>query len=174
MDWKNIVSTVAPWVGAAIGGPLGSTAVSVVADALGLSEKTESAIKQAISGTTPEQMLALKKADQEFAVRMQELGFSQVKDLEAIAAGDRDSARKREMEVKDHTPRNLAYAITVGFFSVLLLLMFADFPENSKEVLYIMLGTLGTSWTACISYYFGSTAGSKVKSELLAKAPAVK
>jgi hypothetical protein len=153
---------------------MGSAAVGVVADALGLSEKTEGAIKQALAGATPEHMLALKKADQDFAVKMQELGFAQVKDLESIAAGDRDSARKREMEVKDHTPRNLAYAITVGFFSVLMFLMFADLPDKSKDVLYIMLGTLGTSWTACISYYFGSTNGSKAKSELLARAQPVK
>jgi hypothetical protein len=39
----------------------------VIANALGLDEKTEDAIKNALSGTTPDQLLALKKADQDFA-----------------------------------------------------------------------------------------------------------
>lgn len=169
MDWKNLIGTVAPWISAAIGGPLGSAAVGAVSDALGLSDKTEESIKQALTGVTPEQMLAIKKADQEFQLKMQELGFNQIKDLSLIEANDRDSARKREMEVKDHTPRNLAYAITIGFFSTLLFLMFAEIPDKSKDVLYIMLGTLQTAWGACIAYYLGSTSGSKAKSELLAK-----
>ena len=93
MDWKSIVSTVAPWIGTALGGPLGGMAVSAVADAFGLPDKTEETIKQALSGAAPEQMLALKNADQAFALQMQELGFKQVKDLEAIAADDRKDAR---------------------------------------------------------------------------------
>lgn len=169
-DWKGLVSTVAPWIGAAIGGPMGMAAVETVAGALGLSEKTENAVKQALSGVTPDQMLALKKADQEFALKMQELGFAHIKDLEQIAAGDRDSARKREIEVKDKTPRNLAYAITLGFFGVLTFMMLKTVPTESRDILNIMLGALGTSWTGVIAYYYGSTAGSKAKSELLAKA----
>lgn len=168
MDWKSVISTVAPWLGTALGGPLGGAAVGAVADALGLSEKTEGAIKQALAGVTPEQMLAMKTADQSFAIEMQKLGFTNVQAMEQIAAGDRDSARKREIEVKDHTPRNLAYAITIGFFSILAVLMFGDIPTGSKEVLYIMLGTLGTAWTGVISYYFGSTSGSVEKTKLLA------
>jgi hypothetical protein len=40
MDWKSIVSTVAPWIGTALGGPLGGMAVEAAAKALGISEKT--------------------------------------------------------------------------------------------------------------------------------------
>lgn len=181
MDWKNVVGKVAPVLGAALGGPLGGAAVSAIADALGLSEKTEEAVKNALSGTTPEQLLALKKADQDFAVRMEELGlkkeelsFTNEKDQLQIAAGDRDSARKREMAVGDHTARNLAYAITIGFFSVLFTLMFAEVDTGAKEILYVMLGSLGTAWTSVMAYYFGSTAGSKLKTELLSKAEPIK
>jgi len=170
MDWKQIVGTVAPWIGTALGGPLGGMAVGAIADALGLSDKTEDALKQAISGATPEQMLALKKADQDFAVRMQELGFQNTQALEKIAADDRDSARKREMTVMDWTPRILACAITLGFFSVLATMMRNELPKEGRDALLIMLGALGTSWTSVIAYYFGSTAGSRAKTDLIAKA----
>lgn len=180
MDWKNVVGAVAPVLGAALGGPLGGAAVGVIANALGLNEQTEEAIKNALSGTTPEQLLSLKNADNDFRVKMEELGlqreqlsFGHAKEQLQIAAVDRDSARKREMTVGDKTTRNLAYAITVGFFGVLGSLMGFDIDASSKDVLLIMLGTLGTAWTGVIAYYFGSTAGSKQKTELLAKAKPV-
>ena len=174
MDWKNVVATVAPYLGAAVGGPLGSAAMTVIADTLGLSEKTEGAIKQALSGTTPEQLLALKKADLEFSVRMKEIGFTNAKDMEALAVSDRDSARKREVSVGDKTARNLAYAITAGFFGILIFLLLGDAPEGSRDILNIMLGSLGASFTGVIAYYFGSTAGSSKKTDLLARAEATK
>jgi hypothetical protein len=168
MDWKNVVATISPWIGTALGGPLGGMAVTAVADALGLSDKTEGAIKQALSGATPEQMLNLKKADQDFALKMKELGFANLKDMEQIAVNDRDSARKREMEVKDNTPKILAYAMTIGFFSILTFMLFKAVPLESRDLLNIMLGMLGTSFVSVISYYFGSTAGSSEKTRLLA------
>ena len=173
MDWKAVIGTVAPWIGAALGGPLGSAAVTAAANALGLSETTENALKTALGGVTPEQMLALKNADQEFQIRMQELGFANAKDMEQLAVDDRSSARQREMAVGDKTVRNLAYAITTGFFGILIALMVVDIQADSKEVLYVMLGSLGTAWTGVIAYYFGSTRGSQMKTELLAKAAPV-
>lgn len=174
MDWKKVVGTVAPMIGSALGGPLGGMAVSVVADALGLSEKTEDAIKQAIAGATPEQMIAIKNSEQDFKLKMRELGINEVKDMEALAVQDRDSARKREMAVGDKTTRNLAYAVTLGFFGTLTALMFANVPDGSKEVLYVMVGSLGTAWCGINAYYFGSTRSSANKTELLAKAQPIK
>lgn len=169
MEWKNVLSSVSPYLGAAVGGPLGGVAVAAIASALGLSDKTEETIKDALRGATPEQVHSLKMAEQEFALKVQELGFANEQALAALSVQDRDSARKRETEVRDTTPRNLAYSITAGFFGVLLFIMFAEVHAAMKEVLYMMLGALGASWQACISYYFGSTTGSKLKSELLVK-----
>lgn len=174
MDWKSIVATVAPYLGAAVGGPLGPAAVKVIAGALGLSDTTEAAIKQVISGVTPEQMLAIKVAEQDFALQMQGLGYANAKDMEALALGDRDSARKREMSVKDSTPRNLAYGVTLGFFGILIFMMFFEVPMASRDIINIMLGTLGASFSGVVGYYFGSTANSKAKTELLARAEPIK
>lgn len=169
MDWKSIVGTVAPWLGAALGGPLGSAAVTIIADSLGLSDRTESAIKIALGAATPEQMMSIKTADQDFAIQMQALGFANERDMEALAAGDRDSARKREMVVQDKTPRNLAYVVIGGFFFILVTMMFLEVPTASRDILNIMLGTLGGSFSGVIGYYFGSSASSAAKTTLLAK-----
>lgn len=177
MDWKNLVKTVAPWIGTALGGPLGGMAVGAVADALGLSERTEDAIKTAILGASPEQMLLLKQADQQFALRMQELGFQNTKDMEALAVADRDSARKREVATGDiGTPRFLA-GIIVGSFLFMVWYVLSGKVEGLKDpVAAGMIGTLigyvSAKADQVVSYYFGSSAGSAEKTKLLRQPPA--
>lgn len=168
MDIKGIIGTVAPWLGTALGGPLGGLAVSTISKLFGLSSSTEKAISQAISGATPEQMLALKKADQEFALRMQELGFTNIKELEQIAANDRDSARRREMVVQDRIPAILATVVTVGFFGLLGFMLTHEVPIVNKDILNVMLGSLGTAWLSIIFYYFGTSTSSAKKDQVLA------
>lgn len=174
MDWKNIVSAVAPFIGAAVSGPLGGLALSAIAEALGLSEKTEDAIKQAISGASPEQMLALKNADQQFALRMKELGFQNIQALERIAADDRKSARDMQMTVKSRIPAGLSILITIGFFGILIGMMAGWLTTTDNQALLIMLGALGAAFGAVINFFFGSSADSQNKTQLLAKAESIK
>lgn len=173
MDWQSLVKTVAPWLGTALGGPLGGMAVSAIADAIGVSEKTADAVKQALSGVTPDQMLALKKADQDFAVQMKALNFKQITDLETIAAGDRDSARRREETLKDHMPAILAVIVivlaAVGEGSLLL----GFEPRVAPELVGRILGTLDTATVLVLTYFFGSTASSSRKTELIAQSQPV-
>lgn len=173
MEWQSLIKAVAPWLGTALGGPLGGMAVGAIAEALGVSEKTTDAVKQAISGVTPEQMLALKLADQSFAISMQKMGFEQLASIEQLSNEDRSSARQREVNVRDYTPMVLAATITVGFFGVLAKMMIGHPVENS-DVLNIMLGSLGTAWTGVVAYYFGSSAGSRRKTELLSQSASEK
>ena len=173
MDWKSIVSTVAPWIGTALGGPLGGMAVEAAANALGISEKTTDAVKQALSGVTPEQMLALKKADQDFALQMQALGFKQVADLEAIAAGDRKDARGMQVAKPSPVPAVLSIGVTLGYFGILIGMMLGALKVSDSQALLLMLGSLSTAWGAVMAFWFGTTRDSGRKTELLAQAPPV-
>jgi hypothetical protein len=174
MDWQAIIKTVAPWIGTALGGPLGGMAVSAIGDALGLSDKTEAAVKAALSGATPEQMLALKQADQQFALRMQELGFADIEKLAALAVENTKDARAMQMATRSQVPAMLAVLITVGFFGVLVGMLAGTLKSSENQALLIMLGALGAAWGAVVNYYFGSSADSGRKTELLAVAPPVK
>jgi hypothetical protein len=160
----NLVKTVAPSLATAVGGPLAGMATRAISDALlGKPDGTEDELIDAASKASPDQLLALKKAEQDFAVRMRELEI----DLQRIDAADRNSAREREVKTGDWTPKALAGAVTLGFFGVLGYMIAYGLPSQGGEALLVMLGTLGTAWGGIVSYYFGSSAGSKEKSDAM-------
>lgn len=170
MDFLQIIKTVAPWIGTALGGPLGGMAVEAAANALGLSEKTTDAVKQAISGATPEQMLALKKADQDFQVQMQALGFKQEADLAALAAGDRKDARDMQKVTRSIMPAVLSVIVTAGFLGLLTGMMLGVLKVSDSQALLLMLGALGAAFGAVMQFWFGTTHDSGRKTDMLAGA----
>lgn len=161
----DLVRTVAPSIASAVGGPLAGMATKAISEALlGKPDGTEQELLQAVDRATPEQLLALKKAEQDFAVQMRELDI----DLERIAVADRDSARSREVKTKDWTPKALAGLITVGYFGALFYMLRNGLPQHGgSEAMLVMLGTLGTAWGGVVAYYFGSSAGSRAKDEIM-------
>jgi hypothetical protein len=170
MDWKGLVATIAPWIGTALTGPLGGMAIEAVATALGLNEKTVDAVKVAVSGATPEQLLALKQADQDFALKMQGLGFKQVTDLEALAVADRDSARKMQIGTQSLVPALLTWIIIGGFTAILILLFNQEVPLSNRDIVVYMVGQLSGFTGAVVAFWFGTTRESAKKTEMLAKA----
>jgi len=112
-----LLGQVAPTIATALGGPLAGVAVKALsAVLLGHENGSEDDVKAAMASASPDQLAALKKIDADFKVSMKELDI----DLERIAAGDRDSARKMQTETKDWVPKLLAIVITLGFFGILV------------------------------------------------------
>jgi hypothetical protein len=162
--FKNIVGAVAPVLGTALGGPMGGAAAKSIATALlGKPDATETELEQAVKNATPEQLAQLKKLDHDFKIRMEELGL----DLERINQQAVADARAREIAVKDKIPAILAIGVTLGYFGVLGYILNFGLPPNGGDALLVMLGALGGAWGAVITYYFGSSAGSAKKNEML-------
>lgn len=169
MDLLKIVGAVAPTLATAIGGPLGGMAMKVVGEVLGLgSDASEKDVEKALKQATPEQLLALKQADNDFAVRMKELDI----DLERIAASDRDSARRRETQVRDWMPRVLAFVVVAGFMATVFLVLLG-FVDGMKDPLMAttvgtLIGFVSAKCEQVVAYYFGSSSSSQQKTQLLA------
>lgn len=62
----------------------------------------------------------------------------------------------------------LTLLITLGFFGVLGWMLYDTRTMDSPPLL-IMLGSLGTAWTAACSFWFGTTSGSQRKDTMLAQ-----
>ena len=146
---------------------MGGMAVAAIGNALGLSEATQDSVKSAIMGMTAEQSIALKTADMAFREHMTKLGYENVQALEKIAADDRGSARAMQVSVRSNVPAVLAILVTCGFFGMLAFMMSGDYKPADNQALLILIGSLGTAWTGIIAYYFGSSAGSARKTEIL-------
>ena len=78
------------------------------------------------------------------------------------------------MITRSNVPALLAVLITVGFFGILVGMLLGVLSASDNQALMIMLGALGAAWGAVVNYFFGSSADSGRKTELLAQAPAVK
>ena len=86
-------------------------------------------------------------------------------DFEQLAVQDRKSARDMQTTTKSFIPPLLALIITLGFFGILVGMMTGK--VTSSDALMLLLGSLGTAWTGVISFYFGSSASSQNKDQLL-------
>jgi hypothetical protein len=171
----HVLATVAPTIATAVGGPFAGMAVTALQKALGLTPSdttagSQAAIEQALAVATPEQILALKQAENAFTVQMEQLGITKAQ----LVYQDIANARAREIAVKDSTPRYLAYLVTVGFFGVLGWLLIEGKPAEGGDVMMVMVGSLGTAWTGIVAYYFGSSSGSAAKTDAMTAALAKK
>jgi hypothetical protein len=173
-NWISTLEKIAPTAATLLGTPFAGLAVSAVESALGLtgaptdpSEPAPTIASRiaAISTNltagqmTGDQILAMKQAELQV---QQHLADSNIT-LAQIATSDVDSARAREIAVRDDTPKVLAYLLTFGFFGILGFLLFAVPPVGAHDVLLILVGSLGTAWAGMIHYYYGSSPGSKLK-----------
>ena len=159
MDW---LAQIAPTIATALGGPLAGMAVSAVSKAMGVKpEEVQNIIQSGKMDSA--QVAALQQAELELKKQAQQMGL----DFAKLSNEDRASARNMQTSVKSFIPPLLSILVTIGFFAILTGLMMQKF--QSSEALMIMLGSLGTAWTGIIAFYFGSSAGSQAKDELLHK-----
>jgi hypothetical protein len=116
-----------------------------------------------------EQIAQVKIAEIELQKQAQELGLN----FEKLEVEDRKSAREMQATTRSIVPPALAAIITIGFFSILIMMMIGKVDGNNPTIL-MMLGSLSTAWTGIVAYYFGSSAGSQAKTDLLSKSGPVK
>jgi len=164
-----------PYISAAasLGGPFGVMAASVVGKAIGADKVTDPSsdgISNAIASAmaSPEQRQALLKAEQDFQLQMAELGYKNADDLEEIAEKDRDSARNREIQVKDWMPKALGLAIMGGFLAAVFLLL-TGHGKVESAMAGALVGYLSAKAELVAGYYFGSSAGSAAKDATISK-----
>ena len=152
----GLLKSVAPALATAVAGPLGGVAIKAIAGKLGV-EDTVEAVTQHLQANP---MDAAKLADID------------VKKLE-MEMKDRQDARNREIQLATNesvpfinkivTPV-LALGVVALSFILFAVLIFVNVTPEAKDILIYILGVLSAAVTQILSYYFGSSQGSKDKS----------
>jgi hypothetical protein len=162
---KRAIAGAAPELARALGGPLAGAAVEQISRAIfGAPDKKEELLSTALAKASPEQWLALQKAEREFVIALREANVKE----QRINADDRANARARQVTINDRTPMVLGALIVLGFFTVLGAMVVRKLPVGAETEFSIMLGALATMTAAVVNYFFGSSAGSKEKTWLMA------
>jgi len=179
MDWSKVASTIgstAPLLAGLVGGPVGlgvTAAAAILSHALN-TPNDPAAIETALND--PEALDKVRQAESANALQLQQLMVTAAQarlayeaDVARIEAGDRADARAMGIANKDWVPKVLAMCVTGGFFGILLLMALRALPEANRDLVNVVVGALGTAWISIIGYYFGTSAGSMRKTELLAQ-----
>ena len=153
---------IAPTIATAIAGPFGTMAYGLIAHELGVTPDEAKTTIEA-GKLTADQIASVQLAEVQIKATAQELGL----DFAKLIVEDRKSAREMQAETRSYIPAVLAIAVTLGFFGILVGMMTETF--KTSDALMLMLGSLGTAWTGIIAFYFGSSAGSQAKDDLLHK-----
>jgi len=147
---KNLIGAVAPTIGTALGGPMGTMAANMIAETLGC-EPTPKKIEKAMQSATPEQLAEIKKIDADFEVKMKELDV----DLFALETADVQDARSKFS--KDWTSKLIGVLVVGGFMGYIFLVTLQPPEQNSEALINLVLGYLGGLASAVISFYFGAS-----------------
>ena len=145
----SLLKGIAPALATAVAGPLGGAAVSALAGKFGVSDSVE-AVAKAIAG------------DPQAAQKLAEMELEYAK----LDASDRDSARKRELEIATSAAapwysKMVTPALALGMFAlwgaVNIMLLNSAVPDPMREIVIRMLGSLDAANMLILSYYFGNS-----------------
>lgn len=161
MSLSNIVGKVAPVLGSLLtaAGPVGAAAAAAIDAVLG--EKASLNFSESLKNATPEQVVRLREVEYEFRARMRQLD---VEEQKAFLLDTAD-ARKSNAETKDSTPRILSYVIVSAVLLYIGAVTFMPISDSglslAKDIMLYLVGVL----TSVLAYWFGSSIGSKAKSD---------
>lgn len=156
---SELLKSVAPGLATIVAGPLGGAAVKAMAEKLGVADTVE----------------AVTKAVQEDPQAAQKLAQIDLEKLK-LENEDRASARNAHMAIATSanalmleklTPPLLALG-TVGLAFILVgVLIFVNIPDSQENIIIYALGFITSAATQVLGFYFGSSQGSKDKSQAL-------
>lgn len=181
-DWNaalNVITELAPTIASAVGGPLAGGAVTALESVFGITPtpgastgSRQDAVAAAINGATPDQLAAMRKADQDYAVAMAAAGFKDTETLASLGVQDRTSARQMQVSSKSIMPPLLGSAIIIGSLGAAAAILTGKVSyANTTEATMVgtVVGYLFSEAKAVLSFYFGSSSSTAQQNELLAQ-----
>lgn len=160
---KNLVGTVAPMLGTALGGPFGGVAGKMIQDALGV-DSDEAAFE--VLQQDPEALLKVKQLDGDFKTKMRELGIKE----QQLHADDRKSARDLAKSKGIYFQAGLTLSFMAGYFGLFWLFFYGGqtaLNDWQRGQVGILIGVLTAAVPQLLAFWFGSSKGSSDKTAAL-------
>lgn len=164
MKWLQAIAAVAPTIARAIPGPIGMVARTLLGDTLKVDAHDDAALEAKVQTLTAADLLALKNAEQKFIADMKALDL----DVFKLDAEDRANARAREVALRDWLPKALAIFVLTLYGVDSVWLHLGDMPAANREAAMQVQVTLQAAVMLVLSYYFGSSSGSRAKDATVA------
>jgi hypothetical protein len=153
MNTLDIIKAALPWIGTALGGPLGGAAASFVGDKLGIPAATVDTVKSVLAGMSPEKLAEFKAHDDDFAFKMAQAGYDQLYRLEQLnvqAATQSASDVNKTMQAEvgaEHWP-SYSWRPFIGFMfglyiaAMFILPLFHVTPVKLDSELVLTIGAI--------------------------------
>lgn len=163
MNWKDIVKSVAPVLGTALGGPFGGMAAKFIGGKLlGDENAGEEAIETLVNNANPEIMFQIKQLDKDFKLEMERLGLQK----EQLVVEDRKDAR--QLFSVDKRPQIILSGVFIlGYFVLVYALVTGEMKVDPSQTALIstLIGVLTAGVANIMQFWFGSSSGSKDKTK---------
>jgi len=160
----KVVSRFAPLLGTVIAGPAGASIGQLVAHVFGGDVND------------PDQLIQSINDDPQAKVKLAEIQSAQTTELQRLLVlGEQNrlanetrqielnhantaSAREQLTATKSIYPQCLSTIVVVGFFATLYWIAAFKQDQTDHDVLYMMLGVVGSAFGAVINFWLGSSA----------------
>lgn len=176
-DWKELgkalITKGLPLLGTVVSGPAGvaiGSAGALIASVLGEDVVDNPvAILQALNAD-PGLVAELKRVEAQNLQALRGLALQQ----ERMYLEDVQDARSREVDMTKATGKKdanlyvLAWTVVIGFLGVIVMLALIENPFTKNPAAMILLGGLATGFGSVLHYFFGSSRGSKDKTQAMA------
>lgn len=186
-DWKEIVGAIAPAIATAFGGPLAGVAVGALGKAiLGNENVSESEIESAIlTGLSPEAIVRMREADNSFLLESKRIALEERKteyQNDQAYLSDTQDARKNFSGKEEVFWIGIIILIGFGVITAALTigcwaLLTGGLGAIDASTVGLVFGFLGTilgyvasNAQQVINYWFGTSKGSKDKTDAMVSA----
>ena len=165
MEW---LKTLAPTIATCLAGPLAGMGVAALAKAIGVEPEQ---VQDVISSgkLTSEQVAAIQLAELELKKQAQSMNL----DFEQLAVADRKSARDMQIATKSYLVPLLSVIVVVSFVGVVVATL-SGFSKIESVMAGTLIGYLSAKADQVLSFFFGSSASSQRKDEMIHNSTPIK
>lgn len=171
---QSIVKTVAPVLASALGGPMAGAAVSAISMGI-FGEKNVSEEEIIETLKDPSMVIKLKQIETNFLLEQEKLaiekGYQKLEEISLMYDDIKNARARNNQSNKNGKTDWMTIIIPVSVILLLTGIVFGLFVTNiegsTKDVIYLIVGSIMTSFGSIVTFYYGSSQGSKSKDYII-------